>query len=531
MEEQPGPSTGDRRSAFNHRRRAARTINTSPTAQDAVEDQDLVQEPEKDVATTSHLEMMKVGVQGRCRFQKIYIRGTKKSTTAYKPEADAPADDRTLSIIPTEEEKQGRPETTQYLVVGFVLAANPSKYTPKSVGNSSRNKDREQARKARGTLDAERNIIRAVVPMTEFVSDTIKYYAACHSTHGLCTLRVILVDDIFFFDEFWRDVVPSGKVKDRKARLSLACKYHAAYTKKPPEKPRTIIRKPDNSTASNAIAVTRETNAANVLFLQYSLWQLSGQPQSLTALEKTLESLLPDLAKMPAKEGTIAFFEFDSEMVATDASKLVEEAKIMYPSLRPLDPDLVMSLHTALRNSGKAMKLPYGSLGLFLEFGHDRAKAGWAMEILEPVVVQILHDIELFNRVHTGPSLWTPSNVTAASANLTPFVSSLRSALSEIKDFLLAQAVGLREQHGGVQQHQSLDDLMAKIGNCVDKEALMALHEQFFAIHGEQLATANSKGADYINELIDFIDMALGAQSVNNTQDGGSGKGKGNVTG
>jgi hypothetical protein len=48
----------------------------------------------------------------------------------------------------------------------------------------------------------------------------------------------------------------------------------------------------------------------------------------------------------------------------------------------------------------------------------------------------------------------------------------------------------------------------------VDKTALMALEEQVFAIHAEQFATGNCRGADYIGELIDFIDAALGREQT-----------------
>lgn len=75
----------------------------------------------------------------------------------------------------------------------------------------------------------------------------------------------------------------------------------------------------------------------------------------------------------------------------------------------------------------------------------------------------------------------------------------------------MARATELREQHGGVQRHHSIEDLMVKIGNRVDKTALMDLAEQVFAIHAEQLATRDGEGADYIGELVQCIDVALGS--------------------
>jgi hypothetical protein len=37
----------------------------------------------------------------------------------------------------------------------------------------------------------------------------------------------------------------------------------------------------------------------------------------------------------------------------------------------------------------------------------------------------------------------------------------------------------------------------------------MTLEEQVFAIHAEQLATGNCRGADYTGELVDLIDAAI----------------------
>jgi hypothetical protein len=93
--------------------------------------------------------------------------------------------------------------------------------------------------------------------------------------------------------------------------------------------------------------------------------------------------------------------------------------------------------------------------------------------------------IKIVNKTRYIPSVSTVSEELDKPQDLVPLISSLRQALCEIKDFLSAQATELQEQHGGVQGHLSIEDLMVKIGNCVDKIALMALEEQVFAIHAE----------------------------------------------
>ncbi|KAF4301218.1 hypothetical protein GTA08_BOTSDO07289 [Botryosphaeria dothidea] len=107
----------------------------SSTARQAVASEDtddhanLVHYPQTDMAQNESLDKMTVGVAGRMPFQKIYVRAAngKKSTTRYNPEEDAPSPEQTVSILPTTEEKVGRPNTMEFLVVGLVLASDPFK--------------------------------------------------------------------------------------------------------------------------------------------------------------------------------------------------------------------------------------------------------------------------------------------------------------------------------------------------------------------------------------------------------------------
>jgi len=174
-----------------------------------------------------------------------------------------------------------------------------------------------------------------------------------------------------------------------------------------------------------------------------------------------------------------------------------------------LDTALILELHAALRRTGLGGKLPYQSLVAFIRLGHDRAAAGWASERLNEVVRGIIHDIEIFNDINNIATNRTVSKLTDGPVDSTAFLLGLKVALEEIVIYFNAQAKALREQHGGVIRHVSIEELMIKIGNCVDKTALKVLHEQVFAIHAEQLATANSNGVRYIEECISLIDQAL----------------------
>ncbi len=174
-----------------------------------------------------------------------------------------------------------------------------------------------------------------------------------------------------------------------------------------------------------------------------------------------------------------------------------------------LNPKLVLELHAALCRTGLGGKLPYKSFVLFLRWGHDRAAAGWGTERLDTVVQAIIHDIGIANEIQNITTTRTVSKLADGTSDLTPFLSGLRVALNEIIEYFQAQKIALREQHGGVTKHASIEDLMIKIGNCVDKTALKALEEQVFAIHAEQLATANGNGVTYIEKCIVLIDQAL----------------------
>lgn len=128
---------------------------------------------------------------------------------------------------------------------------------------------------------------------------------------------------------------------------------------------------------------------------------------------------------------------------------------------------------------------------------------------MDAVVKGIIHDIEIANEIANITTDRTTSKLEDGLADLTPLLSGLSVALKEIVEYFKAQTKALREQHGGVTKHLSIDELMSKIRNCVDRTALKALEEQVFAIHAEQLATANSNGTTYIENCISLIDQAL----------------------
>ena len=119
-------------------------------------------------------------------------------------------------------------------MVGLILAEDPAKYSTKASG-PSRNKKRDKERSERGVLPAEKNVLRAIVPITDLVSrGSIKYYVACRQLHGLCNMRVVPADDIFYFSEIWEGIPNNVNIKERRTLLGAECKKHAARDKNPP---------------------------------------------------------------------------------------------------------------------------------------------------------------------------------------------------------------------------------------------------------------------------------------------------------
>jgi hypothetical protein len=160
--------------------------------------------------------------------------------------------------------------------------------------------------------------------------------------------------------------------------------------------------------------------------------------------------------------------------------------------------------------------LRYQDLPLFPKPYRNRAGSAWREILfrkytLIQVTRQVLKSIKAVSETSYVAPVQPSSGETTEQGDSLPFLPSIRQALVEIKDFLEQQAVQLREQHGGIQEHLSWEDLMTKIGNCVNKMALEALQERGFAIHAEQLATSNCHGGGFIHEPVDAIDSFVKA--------------------
>ena len=169
---------------------------------------------------------------------------------------------------------------------------------------------------------------------------------------------------------------------------------------------------------------------------------------------------------------------------------------------------MLINLHEALREDSLGGRLPYQNLAFFLELCHKNIDSSWQGPVLKEALGQMLDTIAIHNKY----------NDTSTSSNLelglpftdfAPFASACRLALLAVVESLEKQARQSREQYGGIRAHEPLEELMIKIGNCVDKTSLKIMIEQVFAIHAEQFSASNCQGAKRLNEIIKVFDRLL----------------------
>lgn len=184
-----------------------------------------------DIAQNYCRERMQVGSTSRMTYQKILVRSTNvqggKTTIMYNAATDA-SKESIESILPTNEEtaeKGDRVGLRTMLVVGLVIAQDPDKYVD---SGSVKAKEKEERRKARGILPRPSKVLRAVVQVAEPSKSSFKYYVAIKPIDGLCELRLITFEKIFFFPEFLTSLNDKSTLRFRRDNIPRACRAAAA---------------------------------------------------------------------------------------------------------------------------------------------------------------------------------------------------------------------------------------------------------------------------------------------------------------
>lgn len=112
------------------------------------------------------------------------------------------------------------------LVVGLVVADEPLKY---SNSGTLKGKEKEEQQKARGVNSRPEKVLRAVVQTYKHATAaSFKYYVAIDLVDGLCGLRLIKGEAIFFFPEFLTSLNKDTPIKMRQHLISHAVRAAAA---------------------------------------------------------------------------------------------------------------------------------------------------------------------------------------------------------------------------------------------------------------------------------------------------------------
>lgn len=156
-----------------------------------------------------------------------------------------------------------------------------------------------------------------------------------------------------------------------------------------------------------------------------------------------------------------------------------------------------------------AGRLPYRSLGLFLELLHDRARGGWNEHPLPDIIEQLLRVIKMVNKYEYLPTVTAKKDIPMPPQDFRPLVVAIRTAFTEVAKYLREHATAVRDQHGAIREEGSMEEIMQNVGACVDVISLKILAEQVFAIHAEQIAGGNEKGSEMIGNILQIIDVAL----------------------
>lgn len=183
--------------------------------------------------------------------------------------------------------------------------------------------------------------------------------------------------------------------------------------------------------------------------MQYSLCAATKSPEAYKVLAKTITNELPDMVSRPSNEGTAAFYDYPQELREEEAAQLITEVKVCsfivllvhhfidaiikatYPNICPLDTDLILGLHEAMRKDGSGGDLPYQNLALFLELSHDRTGPTWRKEILfrKDMIIhvtrQVLKTIKIVNNTPYVPPVWTSSSAGAEQGDPLSFLSAI----------------------------------------------------------------------------------------------------------
>ena len=170
------------------------------------ETEDRVLDGSQDIATNKYGNKIIVGVTGRIKAQRIFVRPSSSGKVGCSIMYDGAKHSLPASLIgspllSTNEETTMSANTDCMAVVGFILADHPNKFSARHKGVKSTNT------KIPSVISAESRMLRVVLQCTNFIEDNAaRFYVACEPEDGLCRLRLTKLEHVFLFEEVWRRV-------------------------------------------------------------------------------------------------------------------------------------------------------------------------------------------------------------------------------------------------------------------------------------------------------------------------------------
>lgn len=172
---------------------------------------------------------------GRVPLQTHHLWASSKGKATakpYNPMADGPTVAK-CPILPNKLELiPDGDRTKEYIEVGLVFGEDPRRGMSSTAGRVKASASKQEIK----PLERGEHMMRVFLARTEFIERNIKYYVGCRPEGGRLWPRIVSLDTIFFYPEFWRDIAANDSLKLRRLKLSEACKRHAAFNKGPPPK-------------------------------------------------------------------------------------------------------------------------------------------------------------------------------------------------------------------------------------------------------------------------------------------------------
>ncbi|KAK4560930.1 hypothetical protein LTR86_004885 [Recurvomyces mirabilis] len=486
---------------------------------------------QNDIATTFANDRMSVEADGRRPLQKVWLwqgsyeQNSSKKTKAnnvasytnipYKVTTDSPTAAGKTSRLPEGDELKPHGNAVEYLEVGIMIGDDPKKFRAQGERTKEEKATAKKAKKARVTMPRSEDVLRVFTPTTaQRSTSSIKYYVGCKPQGGRLFPRVISNEVVFFYSEFMLNITVDLNQRERAGKINEAVGYYTAKHKEPAQRMTAAITTDGSSkwTASNPLVVTPTEHLANLLQLQFSLYQQTQDRTYITTMIKTIEGAAADLKNGPyAPDASVrSFYDFDDSFTPEEARTVGQELRNAMPSMPELDPAVVMTVHSSIRRKDWSGRLAYSDLAVFLEMAHTRKwEVGFTEAVVDKKVDALLSDVAIVNKHKTG---WTPSNSgDLTKENYRLVLIMIKNAIDKMVVYMKESAKAVAEQHGGVLPQDGTKGLINKFANSIDLASQSSNAEQLGALHAYGYTMANNKATEEWEKLAKLVTKLVAA--------------------